>query len=269
VALIFVVVECPYDILSMIKEKIGSHQKESAPFSEDMNRELGAAPQVQKATYRPAAPRKPPQWRSREETLRAQEAGRQAIAEERANPRGIYGPTRSMAFGEGETDFGMTYSQLFTSLLKTNYNIEFENLKNWLNPNYTYIFELCSKYNRIVTPYETDDIYLLAIRDKKTGDYKPDTYISEDSFLSQFSRPERYHCNSITDVMNKISKLEPLEEGYVAFDPMTNKRVKIKNPCYVAIHKLRFSVTPKSIIELVVNNEIKKPKSGVIEFPEK
>jgi hypothetical protein len=60
-----------------------------------------------------------------------------------------------------------TFADLF---LKTIQNIDW----SLLNKDYTYLFELCSHDNRIVTIYEKDIVYLIAAREKKHGLYLTD-----------------------------------------------------------------------------------------------
>jgi hypothetical protein len=45
------------------------------------------------------------------------------------------------------------------------------NIREGLNKNLTYVFELCAEVNRIVTKYSTDHCVLLSIRDKRDGSY--------------------------------------------------------------------------------------------------
>jgi len=52
---------------------------------------------------------------------------------------------------------------------------------NWtlLDTNYTYLFELCTHDNRIVTRYPKDTVYLIAVREKNYGIYKTDQEVDE------------------------------------------------------------------------------------------
>ena len=56
-----------------------------------------------------------------------------------------------------------TYKKLFFSL------IDKKLFGKLLDPNYSYMFEMCTKENRIVTPYETDRLYLIGSVNRETG----------------------------------------------------------------------------------------------------
>ena len=68
---------------------------------------------------------------------------------------------------------------------------------------------------------------------------------------------QTYVLDSFEAVIEAAKNLPCLEEGYVCFDPVSNKRVKLKNPSYVAVHHLRDNGTPsmKRILTLVLENE--------------
>lgn len=52
--------------------------------------------------------------------------------------------------------------------------VEQEKLKDVLKPEFTYLFELCCEQNRVVTKYDIDKVYLIAVRNKYSGDYITD-----------------------------------------------------------------------------------------------
>lgn len=65
-----------------------------------------------------------------------------------------------------------TFENLF---LKTAKNLNWA----WFDPDYTYLFELCTHDNRIVTQYPEDIVYLIAVRDKFYGLYKTDQEVDD------------------------------------------------------------------------------------------
>ena len=126
---------------------------------------------------------------------------------------------------------------------------------NELSPTHTYIFEVVSPYNRIVTRYEKPEAYLLAIRSQK------DIYVVDwvqDEFAKNmgWKRPNTFSFESWEDCLTGAQERRNLEEGYVGYlngVPTT----KVKNPAYVAAHHLRGEgvLTPKRIVDLILINE--------------
>jgi len=99
-----------------------------------------------------------------------------------------------------------------------------------LNEKYTYTFELVSKYNRIVIPYDKTEIFHIGTRDNET--------IKELNVDIGIKKPLEFKFNSITDILDMAGALPYNKEGYVVVDKYWN-RIKIKSPAYVAIYHLR------------------------------
>ncbi len=167
--------------------------------------------------------------------------------------------TRKMAHAEGETVTGKTFEKLFIETLKSN----FKDFTMFLKGNLTFMFELCTPENRVVKRYEIPKIYLLAVRDKITGEYMPHKELEEIvRFWKSIHRvnielPKLYHFNNFNEIKKALDELPQLDEGYVLWDEKTGFRVKCKSPAYVAIHHLRNNqdLSPKSISYLVFANE--------------
>lgn len=66
-----------------------------------------------------------------------------------------------------------------------------------------------------------------------------------------------YNMGSFDEILAAIKELPALEEGYVCFDPVSKKRVKIKNPSYTAIHHMRGEgqLSMKRVYSLVLEND--------------
>ncbi len=99
----------------------------------------------------------------------------------------------------------------------------------------TYLFELIHPRNRIVVDYKKEeDLYLLAIIDNKTGKDLPlPLYHLNTPVVKQFAYK---YLDSLPEESNS--------EGYVVkFE--SGVRLKIKNPEYIKIHRVRFGFTPK------------------------
>ena len=143
------------------------------------------------------------------------------------------------------------YKELFTAACnKTGLDIES------LNPDYTYMFELCSPFTRIVVPHNEIKIYHIGTRDNKS--YKElETYIG-------IEKPKIYSCDNISDLIDMASKLKYNEEGYVVKDNNFN-RIKVKSPSYVAAHHLVSDLSDKKLLELIRKNETDE---FLVYFPE-
>lgn len=120
------------------------------------------------------------------------------------------------------------------------------------NENITFIFELVSKWNRVVTKYDNESIYLLAIRENVTGEYR---HIDPPS--NGWKIPKQYEFNTVDACIVAAKELPNLEEGYVLYNHDGEPVIKVKSPAYVAAHRLRGEGTPnpKRIMDLVIENE--------------
>lgn len=173
--------------------------------------------------------------------------------------------TRKMAFAEGETPKGNTFKPVVEKAL----GFPVEDLEYKLTDemkDYTIICEMVSPETRVVIPYPEYKLYVLAIRNKYTGEYLDREDIDNivyNYWLKEgpnLDRPDIYTFKSIEDCIKASNELKPMDyngEGYVCCDVVTNNRVKIKNPAYVAIHHLRENVkiSTNCIIDLVFEQE--------------
>ena len=142
-------------------------------------------------------------------------------------------------------------SNLYDSLIK---KIN-ETLEPTLNKNYSYICELTSPHNIIVTQYDETSIHLLAVRDKN-GHYVE----NHNPIPHVFKDPETYQATSLDELMHFIGSMnkgrETLLEGVVAMDNKTKVRTKIKNSAYLKVHKLmNREIDDKSILDIVADQE--------------
>lgn len=162
--------------------------------------------------------------------------------------------TRGTAFAEGETPLGKTYHDLFIEAIGTDLEHGFENCSK----HYTYIFELTSPENRIVTRYYKTSTTLLAIRNNLTGLYVDYDKINDYTCFNIKTEglAPNYDLNNPEDIIEFVNNRDVMDEGVVCYDNITQKRIKIKNASYVAIHHLRGNeVTKKSIISLILKGE--------------
>ena len=146
-----------------------------------------------------------------------------------------------------------TFGALFGAVMN-------EKCPDWVDtikrfPDFTFIFELVSPYNKIVVEYDKPDVYLTGIRNNKTfGEINP----RELNYLFlEIERPKIYPLNGITECLNAVEALNKdtqgiiENEGYVVVD-RNWKRVKIKSPLYAMKHYLLDKpITEKRVLEII------------------
>ncbi len=109
-------------------------------------------------------------------------------------------------------------------------------------PGYTYMFELCSPYNRVVVPHSKIEIYHIGTRDNNS--------LKEVETDIGIQKPPKYGFATLKECVESVSNLPYNEEGYVAVDKHYN-RVKIKSPAYVATHHIISNISDKRIFLLI------------------
>ena len=130
---------------------------------------------------------------------------------------------------------------------------------------YTYMFELCSPWTRVVVPHKENKLYFLGKRNNKTFE---ETYFTDDPVFSKiFNTPKVFSLKTIDECIAATKAMPWDEEGYVVCDSKFN-RVKIKSPAYVAAHGLKNNgvMSYARAIELVRLNEIDEICSYFEEF---
>lgn len=101
-------------------------------------------------------------------------------------------------------------------------------------PNHTYMFELVSKWNRVVVPHEESKLYFIGLRDNEFLDERP---LIESCLINYFSMPKFYDFKSLDECVAATQAMPWDEEGYVVVDKNFN-RVKIKSPAYLMVHRM-------------------------------
>lgn len=121
-----------------------------------------------------------------------------------------------------------------------------------LRKDFSYTYELCSSYNKIVTDYKTPRLFCLNYYDKPNNEpMKYGVYYS--------GCPKYYNFKSIEEVNQHIEDLEifnPTIEGLVLVDKNLN-RIKVKNKKYLSLHRMRgeSGFTMKNLLPFVVDGE--------------
>jgi T4 RnlA family RNA ligase len=180
--------------------------------------------------------------------------------------------TRGTALGESETPMGDVFRDLVIQGLGEGIKTEqgFQNFCNYaLEVNFTYIFELTALSNKVVKFYQEDPlVWILGARNTLTGEYK--SYEDLDKTFEPYDfiqKPKRFKFDSFESVLEAAKHLTDLDEGYVCWDTVSDVRVKIKSPTYVAAHRLKGEgqVNMKSAIQIILNGE---EKEFLTYFPE-
>ena len=146
----------------------------------------------------------------------------------------------------------------------------FPDLVKTLNPEYTYIFELVHPITRIVVKYEKPGVYLIGIRNNKTGK-ETDTFDTNNEQVKKITalgikRPRTFSFASPEEIVAAANELSADQEGFVVRDNEF-RRVKIKSPLYLKMHYLKANneLTPKHFVEMIQANETAEFLSA---FPE-
>lgn len=119
---------------------------------------------------------------------------------------------------------------------------------NHLNNDLTYVFELCTPVNRIVVASVDYKVTLLAALNNLSGE----EYEIEKFNMHGVPICQTYELSNLADMIEFVSARNPTEyEGIVAVDKNFN-RVKVKNPGYLALSRVKDSAmrSPRALVEL-------------------
>lgn len=146
------------------------------------------------------------------------------------------------------------------------------------NPNWTYMFELTTPWNRVVVPHTEHHLTLLGMRNVSTGSPRFGFEAPPESAYELRNGPtfdtgwgkdirtvRSFDIHSEADLLASMANFEGVsQEGYVVCDQNFN-RVKVKHPQYVLLHQMVGSLTVKKALDVVRKGEISEV---VIHFPE-
>lgn len=177
--------------------------------------------------------------------------------------------TRGTAFAETENYSGRTFKDLVLEAFGVTEE-GFQDSCSGLFTNTTYIFELTHPDNRVVTPYAKPGMVLLGARNNYTGEEFSYIRLSLCPIWVEnlsFRVAKTFSFSSSEDMKEAAATLPNLQEGYVCHDPVSGKRVKVKSPAYLAVHRLRGDnvPSPKRIMQLVLTKE---EEEYLLYFPE-
>lgn len=158
-------------------------------------------------------------------------------------------------------DFGFTLAELFWRVWRDRWRQLDEDPPRYTIPQLyrgtTFMFELCTRWNKIIVPQEQERIILLAVRENSKGsEYNPTGF-----FYAPFDTPKTYSFNTFDAMQRSFLDLPArYNEGYVVAEYMADgsvRRCKVKHPGYVALAHLgeEGGVTRRRILELVRSGE--------------
>jgi T4 RnlA family RNA ligase len=155
--------------------------------------------------------------------------------------------------------FDITFSELFYKTAE-----QYPNFWSGLGKKYCYCFELTAPENRVVTIYHDRKLSLILMRDLDTLKELPIKDLKKWSDKLGVGFPNVVTFKSADELIELARKLATLDEGFVsvidseyADDGISFRRVKVKNPSYVAILHLKDSAARslRSFISLVRSND--------------
>jgi hypothetical protein len=114
------------------------------------------------------------------------------------------------------------------------------------------MFELTTKYNRVVVAQPTNQLILHGVRHIQTlAELDPQPWSEQYGWQLVASHP----LTNWSEVIAAAQQLDPMSlEGYIVCDREFN-RVKVKSPQYVAIAHLRSSFSSRRMLEIIMANE--------------
>ena len=127
-----------------------------------------------------------------------------------------------------------------------------------LHNDYTYLFEIIYKSNRIVVDYDFEDVVLLGMVNTKTG-YEVDLHSNDvdvrlKNIVSNVGLKVVKKYDGISDYHTLKSMVKNNEEGFVVRFSNGN-RMKIKGEEYLRLHKIMTQVSTTSIWEVLSNGD--------------
>jgi len=141
---------------------------------------------------------------------------------------------------------------------------------------YTFVFECIGPKNKCVKRYDDAEMVCLGVIENFTGktlhkkEFEVERILSRD-FGLYVRLPKVYEASDAESIVKMVSEFKDLDEGVVAFDPVSNKRVKIKSATYVAAHKLRGNdpvPTKKNLLTVIFEGEVDELLAYFPEFKE-
>jgi RNA ligase len=176
----------------------------------------------------------------------------------------IYMPDGSIRWGTkmGITEVSMQAEEFIAR------HPQYEQFARWCKdkPNYTPIFEWCSRKQRIVVDYPEDRLVLIAARATESGVYASLQWLQEygDMFDIEVVKTYTGSAQSMAQLMEETRDAEGIEGYIIRF--MWGPMVKCKGEWYLRIHKTKDNLLhEKNIIELLVEEKMDDAKAFMLD----
>ena len=153
--------------------------------------------------------------------------------------------TRSLAYGEGNLNSDIKY-KTFAELIDN--EVDLTPVYYNGNKKYSYIFELMSQFDPHVTRPADTKMYLLAVRNKETGEYVDKHVEGERIGWKYYPKESSFH--NYAEIKEIADKMPLSEEGFVC--RIGDWRIKVKSPAHIAAFVIRSGgLTEEKVINLV------------------
>lgn len=139
-----------------------------------------------------------------------------------------------------------------------------DTLRNMLDENKTYIFELTSPFNKVVVTWHETRLNFIGVRDNVSNE---ESFFGDHDLAKIFNTPKIFPLRSVDECVKAAAELDCNAEGYVVVDNKFN-RVKIKSPTYVSLHHMKNNgnLSYERGIEIVRGNELDEVLTYFPEF---
>lgn len=131
----------------------------------------------------------------------------------------------------------------------TNEELTYDEFLSYFKPAYTYMFELVTPANILVTKANEDKLYYLSCRNMITGKEETKTVLP-------VIAPKQYHFNNIKKVVEAANKFDDQHEGYVVVDNNYN-RVKVKGKEFLkSFYINNFQLSKHQLMDILLQKEV-------------
>lgn len=159
----------------------------------------------------------------------------------------------SFATGKPCNECPYTWEELFFLTID-------EKQLDYIDPNLTLIFELCSPWNKIVRSYSSPVSFLLTARNRETGAELDSQERATLAKMLNCKVPEEFRYRSPDELLKYLDECsDSTFEGFVVKDK-NNLRIKFKSKSYLRLHKLRGNggtlFSPTNLVPFILTNEL-------------
>lgn len=130
-----------------------------------------------------------------------------------------------------------------------NEGLTYDEFLSYFKSAYTYMFELVTPANILVTKANEDKLYYLSCRNMITGKEETKTVLP-------VIAPKQYHFNNIKEVVEAANKFDDQHEGYVVVDNNYN-RVKVKGKEFLkSFYINNFQLSKHQLMDILLQKEV-------------